>query len=202
MSSELDITIHVIVSQLSGNCDVINNRLWRDQQNVNLASEARGRCMKIVVFIVILSSLCRVRNEIMYVLEWRTISALTRVLFWCLFPSLLRNSGNKHQNNPLVSAETVRHSSTHIILYIPALIPVKNVDKKWSPGVFVVGRHVFSQWLRPIKENVLTQRHVCPINTMKPRLNSHQFVDDSKAFSCTNILFWFKFHTIYSQGSS
>ena len=28
----------------------------------------------------------------------------TRVLFWCLFPSLLRNSGNKHQNNPLVSA--------------------------------------------------------------------------------------------------
>ena len=46
------------------------------------------------------------------------MSALTRVLFWYLFPSLLRNSGNKHQNNPLVSAETVRHSSTYIILYI------------------------------------------------------------------------------------
>ena len=43
---------------------------------------------------------------------------LTRVLFWCLFPLLLRNSGNKHQNNPLVSAETFRHSSTYIILYI------------------------------------------------------------------------------------
>ena len=28
------------------------------------------------------------------------------------------NSGNKHQNNPIVSAETVRHSSTLIILYI------------------------------------------------------------------------------------
>ena len=41
------------------------------------------------------------------------ISALTRVLFWCLFPSLLRNWGNKHQNNTLVSAETVRHSSTY-----------------------------------------------------------------------------------------
>ena len=53
----------------------------------------------------------------MYVLSWRTISALTQVLFWCLFPSLLRNSGNKHQNNPLVSAETVRNSSTYIILY-------------------------------------------------------------------------------------
>ena len=54
----------------------------------------------------------------MYVLEWRTVSALTRVLFWYLFPSLLHNSGNKHQNNPLVSAETIRHSSTYIILYI------------------------------------------------------------------------------------
>ena len=55
----------------------------------------------------------------MYVLLWRTVYALTRVLFWCLFPSLLRNSGNKHQNNPLVSAQTVRHASTYIILYVP-----------------------------------------------------------------------------------
>ena len=53
------------------------------------------------------------------------VSVLTRELFWCLFPSLLHNAGNKHQNNPLVSAETVRHSSTYIILYItlqPTLI--------------------------------------------------------------------------------
>ena len=57
----------------------------------------------------------------MYVLSWRTVSVLTWALFWCLFPSLLRNSGNKHQNNPLVSAETVRHSSTYIILYAPKL---------------------------------------------------------------------------------
>ena len=55
----------------------------------------------------------------MYVLSWRTVSALTRVLFWYLFlPSLLRNSENKHQNNPLVSAETILHSSTYIILYV------------------------------------------------------------------------------------
>ena len=117
ISNELDITIHVITSQLFGYCDVINNRLWRHQQNVNPASETRGRCVKIV-FIVILSSLCRVRNIIMHVLSWRTVSALPRVLFWCLFPPLLRNSGNKHQNNPLLSAETVRHSNTYIILYL------------------------------------------------------------------------------------
>ena len=53
----------------------------------------------------------------MHVLSWQTVSALTEVLFWYLFPSLLRNSGNKHQNNPLVNAETIRHSSTYIILY-------------------------------------------------------------------------------------
>ena len=29
-----------------------------------------------------------------------------------------RNTENKHQNDPLVSAETVRHSSTNIILYM------------------------------------------------------------------------------------
>ena len=66
-------------------------------------------------------SFCRVRNNIMYVLSRRTVSALTRALFLCLFPMLLRNSGNKHQNIPLVSAETVRHSSTYIILYVLVL---------------------------------------------------------------------------------
>ena len=59
----------------------------------------------------------------MYVLSWRTVFALTpRVLFWCLFSSLLRNSGNKHKNNTLVSTETVRHESTYIILYFEKML--------------------------------------------------------------------------------
>ena len=111
ISNELDNNIHVIASQLSGYCDVFNNRLWRNQQNVNPACEARVGCVKIVVFSVIFIVVMSCKNIIMYVLSWRNVSVLTRVLFWCLFPSLLRNSGNKHQNNPLVSAETVRHSS-------------------------------------------------------------------------------------------
>ena len=53
ISNELDITIHVIASQLSINCDVISNRLWRHQQNENRASETRGWRVKIVVFIAI-----------------------------------------------------------------------------------------------------------------------------------------------------
>ena len=64
-----------------------------------------------------MDSLCHVRNIVMFLLSWRTVSALTRVLFLCLFHSLLHNSGNKHKNNTLVSAETVHHSSTYIILY-------------------------------------------------------------------------------------
>ena len=102
--NELDITCHVFASQLSGHCDVIADRLWRHQQNVMRANEPRGLCVKILVSASFMNSLCRVRNKIMYALLWRTVYALTRVLFWCLFPSLLRNSGNKHQNNPLVSA--------------------------------------------------------------------------------------------------
>ena len=53
ISNDLDITIHVIASQLSGHCDVISNRLWHQQQNENWVSETRGRWVKIVVFIFI-----------------------------------------------------------------------------------------------------------------------------------------------------
>ena len=117
ISNELYITIHVIAPQLSDHCDVISNRLWRHQQTENRASETRRRCEKIVVLSSFIDLLRRAINMIMCVLSWRTVSALTRVLLWYLFPSLLRNSGNKHQDNPLVSAKTVRHSSTYIILY-------------------------------------------------------------------------------------
>ena len=53
ISNELDITIHVIASQLPGHCDAISTRLWRHQPNENRASETRGRRVKLVVFIVI-----------------------------------------------------------------------------------------------------------------------------------------------------
>ena len=84
ISNDLYIIIHVITSQLSGHCDVLSNRLWRHQQNVNRAKERRGRCVKIIVLSSVMVPLCRVKNEVMYVLSWRTNSALTRVLFWCL----------------------------------------------------------------------------------------------------------------------
>ena len=101
----------MIASQMSRNCDVISNRLWRHQQN-DRANET------------FMDSLCCVRHILMYVLSCRTASAPTRVSIMCLFPSLLRNPGNKHKNNLFVSAETVRHSSTYIILYLHVTIRI------------------------------------------------------------------------------
>ena len=100
----------VIVMSSAIDCDIISRtitewvRHWNDVKKSSFLSW-------------FMDSLCCVRNRIIYVLLWWTVSALTGVLFWYLFPSLLRDSGNKHQNNPLVSAKTVRHSSTYIILY-------------------------------------------------------------------------------------
>ena len=66
ISNELDIIIHMTASQLSGHCDVISNRLWRHQQNENWASETRGRCVNIVVFIVIIGFVmsCKKWNDV------------------------------------------------------------------------------------------------------------------------------------------
>ena len=43
-------------------------------------------------------------------------SALTRGLFWCLYPELRSNEGNKYQNYTRVSAETVR-TRVHTLSY-------------------------------------------------------------------------------------
>ena len=65
----------------------------------------------------------------MYVLEWRTVSTLTRGLFLRLFPELRSNEGNKHKNNTRVNAETVRHESTYIILFLARHNESINDDK-------------------------------------------------------------------------
>ena len=113
--------------------------LWRLQQSIMTSSVERkpsewkrGRCIKKLLFSSFIDSIYRIRNKIMYVLSWKTVSALTRALFWHSFPSLLRNSGNKHQNNPLTSAETVRHPSTDIIFYL--------ITVRW-PSLYMVFRY-------------------------------------------------------------
>ena len=62
-----------------------------------------------------MDSLCRVRNKIVY--SRGELFLRTPECYLCLIPSF-RNAENEHKNNPLVSAEAVRHSSTLVILYI------------------------------------------------------------------------------------
>ena len=85
----------------------------------------------------------------MYVLEWRTVSALTRGLFWCLLPKLRCIAGNKHQNNTRVSAETVRHSSTYIILFLTWHNEPINDDKNddlYTSSPYLTRRSLFCWW--------------------------------------------------------
>ena len=51
-------------------------------------------------------------------LERRNVYALTRGLFRYLLSELGSNEDNKHQNNPRVSALTVRRDRTHIIPFL------------------------------------------------------------------------------------
>ena len=67
--------------------------------------------------------------RIMCVLAWRNVYALTRGLFWCLFPELRSNQRNIHQNNTRVSGYTVRHKSTCIILFLTRHNESKNYVK-------------------------------------------------------------------------
>ena len=78
ISKELSMTFLMLGSKSSGHCDVISNRLWRHQQNVNWASETRGRCMQIAVSSSFMDSLCHVENIVLYVLSRWTVYAVTR----------------------------------------------------------------------------------------------------------------------------
>ena len=81
-------------------------------------SKEESQCHSHALDIILANIISNDKDRIMYVLEWRIVSALTRGLFWSLFPELRSNEGNKYQNNTRVSAETVRHESTYIILFL------------------------------------------------------------------------------------
>ena len=93
-------------------------KLWRIICPKIMIQMKKGRITKVVIKHLSFWSICCLIMSCLYELEWRTVSALTRGLFWCLFPELWSNEGNKYQNNTWVSTETVRHESTYIILFL------------------------------------------------------------------------------------
>ena len=98
----------------------------------------------------------------MYVLAWRTVCALTRVLFWCLFPELRSNEGNKRQNNTRVSAQTVRHKSTYIILFLTryneSINDAKNEDLHTSSPCLTRSLYVLLMASQSIGDDVTMTR--------------------------------------------
>ena len=144
------------------------------------------RSVRIVVFI---GSLCRVINEIMYELWWRTVYAPTRVLFWCLFPSLLR----KHHINP---AEHIKQFATrvHIPYFVHGLSWIwpwmKSISNElditfhvlaWqlSDHVIVLWRHQQNEWVHeqfttPV--HILSSIYPCPWDTSKVLMWTTYFV--------------------------
>ena len=97
--------------------------LWRHQLSIVTSSAERkpsewdtGTMRKSRFLSSFMDSLCRVRNNIIHVLSWRTVSALTQVLFWYLFSSLL---ATREINIKITSCERWRvcHWSTFTILY-------------------------------------------------------------------------------------
>ena len=91
--------------------NALHDQLWWHQQSKNKASETQSQPVKVILWI-------HVRSKITYELSWQTFYTHTWRLFWGLFPSLLCTMGNKHQNNLLMNAQIIHHSSTYIILYL------------------------------------------------------------------------------------
>ena len=53
ITNELDIIFRMIMSQLSGHCDIISNQLWRHQQNENMWEWDTGKMWKDRHFVII-----------------------------------------------------------------------------------------------------------------------------------------------------
>ena len=82
----------------------------------------------------------------------KTIYALTQVLLWCLFPSLLHNSGIKHQSNPQVNIwalESINYSNfiyiCNMIRFIKPYIHTKaGRTSNWDLNKMVIILHMIS----------------------------------------------------------
>ena len=124
-----------------------------------------------------MDSLCHGRNKMMYVLSWQTVSVLTQVLFWYLFPSLLHNSGYKHPNNPLMRTEIVP-SRQYLHYYI-------------EPHYNTTRLYTHAAWLWFPRQQWQSDQHRLDID---PTLVSDQCLIDAdlRGFASWVILVWFK----------
>ena len=65
-----------------------------------------------------MGSLCRVRNQKIYVRSWRTVYVFTGMFLWWLFPSFLCISGNEHKQSSISWAHKLFASPAHALFFI------------------------------------------------------------------------------------
>ena len=149
----------------------------------------------------------------MYALEWRNVSALTRGLFWCLFPELWINEGNKYQNNRRHSHICVcvcaysgryvlkerflntlpidaigRHRTWLILAQVMAycLTPSHYLNQRWLPISEVPEHSAESNILRSAHEFDLHHAFGCHIFKIVATSSSGQWVKSNIFIRSTN----------------
>ena len=128
----------------------------------------------------------------------------SRELFWYWSPSLLHNSGNEHQNNPLVSAETVRHSSTYIILYIFMLYCIFSVFTALKDSASAIAQFPYDIFhLHPYPDQDISKKKPQKINLTHPEMIAMLKLSGQKMTSAAdrvNIIFlYYHYHHDHHQ---
>ena len=114
----------MLASQLFGHCHVINSRLWRHQQHVNWASETWGRCVEIVVFIVVCEFVmsCKKQNNVC-TLVTNCLCSHSSVIF--VFISLA--AASTRQINPQITLFWALKQFEYILYYKYLPRPAVNI---------------------------------------------------------------------------
>ena len=130
----------------------------------------------------------------MYVLEWGTVSALLRGLFFCLFPELWSNKGNKHKKNTRGSTETFHHETTYIKSFLTWHNKSINEDKNddlCTSSQCLTWVFVLLMTSRSIADEVTIMRRLwCDHVNSDIKLVRYWFYSQWCSLSCKKKLYW------------
>ena len=129
--------------------------------SINRANDTGGQWMVITS--------CKENNNMHNVEARRTVHTVTCVLVCCLFPSLLRKLGNKHQNTSPVNALSVRFRiwiSNYMLLMYLHVITYSCPDSEASLGISVSKREPWKAGTWDSREKFKFQSPKSPIKNL------------------------------------
>ena len=123
----------------------------------------------------------------MYVLEWRTVSALTRELFWCLFPEL--------RSNKWVHKQCVTRVHTLFYFWHDITHPQMTIETTiFTHGPVVsLARFTFSSWrhIRLLTSQWPDNSEATTRIMISDSLDIDFIHDDVHGRSCNNVLLYY-----------